>query len=245
MELSTITGVRYCHYTSVENARRILSAERLYLSKMDNMNDISEAELHKNDEYMTFSTCFCHSESKNIPMFYLYSGIDGKGCRIEMSAAKIKSIIRNVEIYPVNSKNICLKKPLNSEDYIIDYDWVHYISNNGFGSYRGKEGKWYTSFEDACKNEDVYFFLKNYIWRYEKEFRIIVRVKKDFPYKRIALRVPVKEKENSISITCGPELGKSEVDGIREEFNTYGIQKINSFSDDHIKISMNLVKRNL
>ena len=245
IKINDINGVKYCHYTNLDCARKIIADERIFLSKMDAMNDSSETELHANDMKAVFSTCFCHSEAKSIPMFYLYSGIDGKGCRLEFTAAKIKELLRNIEVYPVNKEMKCLKKRIPSEDFDVMFDWIHYIASDGFGYYRGRVCTNFTSFEEASNPEsDIYNFIKNPVWRYENEFRIVIRMKKDCSYERVAIHIPCKEQERGISITCGPELSLSEVEAIREEFNEYGIQHIHSYSHEKIKIEMKLVSRN-
>lgn len=87
------SGTRFCHYTTIDSARKIISGETIYLNCFDNMNDLSERDDHKYEKDQVFTVSFCHSETKSIPLFYLYSGIDGKGCRMEFSAAKLREMI--------------------------------------------------------------------------------------------------------------------------------------------------------
>ena len=111
IDLNEISGdKKFCHYTSLDNARKIVNSGTIRLSKFSQMNDITESKKHSGQEKQIFSTCFCHSSARSIPMFYLYSGIDGKGCRLEFTAAKIREILKVAEIYPVNNRHLLTKK---------------------------------------------------------------------------------------------------------------------------------------
>ena len=98
---------------------------------------------------------------------------------------------------------------------------------------------------EAIKGDrDKFYFVKNKVWEYEKEFRIVVCFHNEIMYDRIAVSVPIKEKERGISLTCGPEILNCEVEKIKEEFHEYGIQNIYAYSDEKIQIKMDLVNKN-
>jgi len=209
------------------------------------MNDITESNQHRDDLNRVFSLCFCNSESLNIPVFYLYGGIDGKGCRIQFTDSKLRKLINDCELYYVNKKNRCLKHLIPKDEYEIMYDWIYYISSDGYCEHHNDLGKHYDSFEQAvneltesCGN----YFVKNTIWKYENEFRIVVRFNKDVSYERIALKFNIRSNEKGISVKCGPEITNDEFNDIKNEFLEYDISKIEKSSQG--KIPMRLVEKN-
>lgn len=78
----------------------------IYLSKFSGMNDGDEEYYHMCENNRTFILSLCHSEANDIPLFYLYSGIDGKGCRLEFTKNKLLQILKG-DIVPVNKKIEC------------------------------------------------------------------------------------------------------------------------------------------
>ena len=87
---------KFCHYTSMESARKILSDGKIFLNRFSSENDKAEYFLHGDEDNKIFSCCLCNSEAINIPLYYLYGGIDGKGCRIQFTASKLSNMISPV-----------------------------------------------------------------------------------------------------------------------------------------------------
>ena len=240
-----MSETKYCHYTSIENASNILSSDCFFLSKFNSMNDLTEADLHNDEKDRVFSLSFCHSEAVNIPLYYLYGGIDGKDCRIQFSQAKLNELKNNCEIYYVNKKQHLLKQVVNPSNYDIIYDWIYYVSSDGSCNYHNQECSKYKNFNDALndlKKNDLHYFLKSRIWKFEKEYRIIVKFHTDIIYPRIALKFNLKNKESGLSVMCGPEISQQELSDFKEEMHDYGIANVDKISDK--KISMKLVERN-
>ncbi len=241
------SNTKFCHYTTLENARSILSGECFFLSPFEKMNDGLEVEWHKDDKESAYVLSFCNSESLNIPMFYLYGGIDGKGCRIQFTDTKINEIVDNCRISYVNKQHKLLKTAVSSSSYEIHFDWVYYVTSDGWVEHR-TEGKLpYKDFKEAMdelKKESKHFFIKNKVWNYENEFRIIVVFKEKIRYDNIAIRFNVKEKDRGISMFLGPEMDSVETESVRKEFTDYGITEDRIICDNKHPLKMNLVERN-
>lgn len=238
-------ATKMCHFTSMENARNILSASTFYLSKFNAMNDLVEARLHEDENDKIFCLSFCHSEAMNIPLFYLYGGIDGKGCKLQFSIAKIKEMFSNQTLYYVNKSNKRLRKPIENADYSIDFDWIYYITSSGYYEYRNeKVGQFptYDAVMQELKCKEKHYYVKNKIWKFEKEFRIIVKFSKPVKYDKIALEFDIKDNDKGISLVCGPENTEEDIENIKQEFQEYGISNIIPSSVN--AISMKLCERN-
>jgi len=243
MEIKSNT--KFCHFTSIDNARNILSSESFFLSKYSKMNDLAESKIHEKQDRRAFVLCFSNSEALNIPAFYLYGGIDGKGCRIQFTDARIRSLINDSDIYYVNKQNKPLKKAVSKSEYRIYYDWIYYISRDGYCEHKSERKQFGSSIDTALQElekDNKHFFVKSPIWRYENEFRIVVVFEKDIPYDRISIKFAMNNKNSGVSIMCGPETKPEEYEQLKAEFRDYGVNKFKSSSD--YAISMNLVDRN-
>lgn len=74
LEEKKLTHRKYCHYSSINIVNKILENQFFILSESQSVNDRKES--NENNE---FFLCFSATDSENIPMWYLYGGIDGKG----------------------------------------------------------------------------------------------------------------------------------------------------------------------
>ena len=208
------------------------------------MNDLAEADLHADENQRVFVLSLCNSEALNIPAFYLYGGIDGKGCRIQFTAAKMKEILDSCSVSFVNKQMRRLKKTVSPSDYDVFYDWIYYISSNGFCEH-GNEIASYGDFNNAVetlKKYNKHYFIKSPIWKYENEFRIVVLFHKNIPYERIALNYRIKDNDRGISVKLGPETSQEEYRSLTDEFLDYGISNCKQSSDQRIR--MDLIARN-
>lgn len=236
-------NTKYCHYTTQDNARNILCDGSILLSKFESMNDQMEYEHHKNDQNKVFSACFCHSEAFNIPLFYLYGGIDGKGCRVQFSKARLNEIIKNGHIYYVNKSKKTIKKAIDPSKYHIYMDYIYYVTSNGYCKHEGEE-KEYGSLENFLQvMGEKRFFVKNPIWKFEKEYRIIVVFDEDIKYDKIALCFPTKANDAGISVVVGPEMSNEEYEAFQSEIQDYGIRKCKKVSETN-RVKMGLVEKN-
>ena len=176
MDLQSST--KFCHYTSLSSTREIISSEQFFLSKYNNMNDLVERDKHIDEKNKIFSLSLCNSEALNIPLFYLYGSIDGKGCRIQFTDAKLREVINSAEIYFVNKHNKLLRQKITSDKYQILYDWIYYISSNGYCEHHNDIPRQYDDFDTAYSElslNNKHYFVKSPIWKYEKEFRIVIK----------------------------------------------------------------------
>ena len=243
MEIQSRT--KFCHFTSLDNARNILASESFFLSKYSKMNDLAEKKIHEIHNDRVFVLCFSNSEALNIPAFYLYGGIDGKGCRIQFTDTKMREIINHSSIFYVNKNYKILKKPIPPSEYTIYFDWIYYISKNGFCEHKNDKSNDYSSIDEALvdlEKENKHFFVKNPIWKYENEFRVVVVFKNAISYDSVALKFEIKDNDKGISVVFGPETEQKEYLELSKEFRDYGISKFKSSTS--YAISMNLVQRN-
>lgn len=225
------------HYTSLETADKILESKSMYLNTISSMNDIDEIELHKTDKDFTNCLCLCNSNTEKIPMWYLYSGIAGKGMAIGFPPSNMLKLISSIEtLHSVDDKRI-LKKDV---DFDIECGWIFYRHKDEAGRVKFK-GKNYLlkDYENFPKDN---FFIKAYPWEYEKEFRIVVKNKTGEKYEH--LKLDISSVYDKLKLKRAPEISDNEFYELLP--NLAGIKKFlqSKVEKSNLQINMNLFRRN-
>lgn len=235
----------FYHYTSLDKARLILNngnSSYFFMSKLCDTNDQDEINLHKTANEKIYILSFSNSDAKkeDIPLWYLYGGILGDGIKIGFSSKELLEIINNMDtVFEVKNDQVTKRKyEFKRNDYEVECGWIWYINGNE-AKYKNKE---YKIIDFSDKNDFVHnYFIKNYDWNYEKEFRIIVKMKKEVPEK-IAIEIP-KNKNGVVdcSIITGPNKN--------DENNCKNISEILNISENNVShhtlhMKMNLLEKN-
>ena len=185
----------YYHYTSIDTLNNILSGGNLWLTSFgkENSNDIIEREWYKENGKYLFSVCFSTGTSESLPLWYLYSGIDGKGARIRLKKKTMTNFYNKLSSNDVplflaamskNKKEIdpSTKIPLNQGQYEIKLQDILYVGKDSekTDTYRIKYNG------NTCNNinlseyntilNEYPAFLKGLIWFYEKETRLQIEI---------------------------------------------------------------------
>ena len=95
--LKLSSNYTFWNYTSIGNLNKILESGYFFASNLAIMNDKNEKELHLNNSESVHALCFCNSNTEKIPMWYLYSGITGKGCALGVTPAKMRDWLRTTK----------------------------------------------------------------------------------------------------------------------------------------------------
>ncbi len=225
----------FWYYTSIDTASKILSGRKFYVNTLSTMNDKAEAQLHEKVANNVHALCFCNSDTEKIPMWYLYAGLTGEGVSIGFTPARMLEFIRSIQTAEVVETGEVIKAGIDFEIYP---GWVYYRDSARRINFKGK---WYDVFGDLkCFNEDNYF-IKDYSWEYEREFRIVMKTKDTMG--KVAVYIP-EEIISSIKVRFGPELERSylqkkikKYDGLR------GLSKDQCLYSK-LNICMNLFERN-
>ena len=246
--LEISSSYTFWNYTSIGNLNDILKSGYFFASNLAIMNDKNEKELHPNNSESVHALCFCNSNTEKIPMWYLYGGITGKGCALGVTPAKMRDWIRMIkEVYVVveedGEKKPDPKQALSVEkDVSLECGWVFYRKGKSEIFYKNK---WHRiAEEDYDEFENDNFFIKDYPWEYEREFRILIKNKTGKNHDRLAIKIPEKIYP-SLKLRLAPELTEkkfqSEVKDL-EGFQKFFISSKAKESD--LKISMDLLNRN-
>lgn len=246
--LKLSSNYTFWNYTSIGNLNKILESGYFFASNLAIMNDKNEKELHLNNSESVHALCFCNSNTEKIPMWYLYSGITGKGCALGVTPAKMRDWLRTIkEVYVVvgegKEKKADTEQVLSvGKDVSLECGWVFYRKGKSEIFYKNK---WHRiTEEDYDEFENDNFFIKDYPWEYEREFRILIKNKTGKNHDRLAIKIPEKIYP-SLKLRLAPELTEkkfqSEIKDL-EGFQKFFISSKAKESD--LKISMDLLNRN-
>lgn len=241
---------KFSHYTAKSTVEKILSPENrqdkicFFVRRIADMNDPDEAKLHENDggSKKAFALCFAYSRDESLPMWYLYGGITGEGADISLTPDKMAKIINGVDsVYGVHDGKADMRQRfVKGQDFDIECGWVFYRDRKE----RIRYGDDFYSITDD-ENDFLYenYFVKNYIWHYEKEFRIVFKFKTSVIPEKIAVFSDKAMLKSGLRLTYAPNVECTE-DEPKADEQRYGLNK-NKVGCSKIKARLELLERNI
>lgn len=226
----------FWHYTKAQNLPKIFNpGEKDYTFLCNNltqMNDLTERS--RTNARNVFVFCFCNTESEKIPMWYLYGSLTGNGIAIGFTPSKMLEFLNSINyVYgtrTIDNATSSEKIPINTLD--IKYGWIYYVKYERNKTEFYYKQKFYeiTDFDTNCNN---FYFLKEYAWNYEKEFRIVIIDKENRNFDNILLPIPknlAKQLKLKVGTTFAHQSYKLPMEGSKIKRST-------------LKIKMDLLKR--
>lgn len=181
MEDREYKHTNYFHYSDIKGINGILENKKIWISSMMYSNDAKENDAFGDETYRYFQLCFSTGKSENLPLWFLYSGVNGNGARINFPKKSIKKLLdpSNLKIELVETasdKKIELWPNINCELSFRDILYRQHmekqcrIIHNCISNFCIEE-KALKKYEENYRG-----FIKDPIWFYEKEARILVKV---------------------------------------------------------------------
>lgn len=230
----------FWYYTNLDTASKILDKNSFWVSNLSLMNDESEKELHSSHSEKVHALCFCNSKTEKIPMWYLYAGITGKGVSIGLTPRVMKDFINSIDCLGVVDSDRILEK---NKDFELQYGWVFYRKSDNVFKFKGKFYSISKSESEINNFVEGNFFIKDYPWEYEKEFRIVFINKTDISQNRLKIKF-TDAILSKLKIRLGPEMVKE--DSYKEIFKLRGFEKyfVSKLISSNLNIKMDLLRRN-
>lgn len=214
----------YYHYTSINNVSKILNSKQIRLTRLStSANDLLEKEHYAKFGNNIFSLCFSTGTSESLPLWYLYSGIDGCGARIGLKRRSFSQLINSptfllIEVeskYPYNA----IGEPLvlRPKDYMCQCRDILYIGqdpqNNDIfrAKYNGQVKNGLPKDTANSLKKEYARFTKGLIWFYEKETRLQVEItNKEIldSEKAYAVGLKLDDIYDEMSVRLAPEYGE-------------------------------------
>lgn len=225
----------YYHYTTAKAVDSILSGNSFWVSNVSGFNDTIDKKQFGNEEKFCFSLCFSTGTSENLPLWYLYSGINGKGARISISKSSIQCLVQEstFKLCEFNDNKTIASSfaPITldrEKDLVCTFRDVLYYNQVVEGKTRLKYNTMTNNdFPDSEFNkykERHSGFCKSLIWFYEKETRLVLRLnseirKKIDSTKKYVIVMKFNEAvRKKMKITFAPNVTKSDMENIEKEY---------------------------
>ncbi len=240
-DLKEFSSTSFWHYSKFDTIDKILDSKCFWAGRLDKMNDINETDLHKSDDAgkRKYILCFCNSNSEKIPMWYLYGGIQGNGASIGFTPAKMRDFIESInEVKAVYDNDKGKKTLIRGNDFKIAYGWIFY-RKTGEKNKINYKNDWY-AISDPYNIEKDNYFIKDYPWNYEKEFRIIIDIDSKEECEHVEIAIP-DSIYKFLKIKLGPEC-----DSDTDIFKYKGYSKWAKAQvlSSELGINMNLLNKN-
>ena len=215
----------FWQYTRTDSIKYILGGGCFWVNSISGMNDVYESRLHEDRKADIFVQSFCNSDTEKIPMSYLYGGITGKGASIGFTPDVMRSYIRSIryvtELTEKTDGGRTVFEPGErleiGKDFELRTGWVFYTKYRRDES--GNADR--KTYARVCHRNTFYnvedpdafftenYFIKDYPWEYEKEFRIVLINLTGREIKKIKIDLPEEfrtKKNRKIKVRLGPEI---------------------------------------
>ena len=249
----------YFHYTGLSGIDGILNSKSFWISSFRAFNDKAEAKKLRNPE-LYFSLCFSTGLNENLPLWYMYSGLTGRGGRLRLTNRGIAKLLENAT-YELSEKDssgkpVGHRTPLEPGRMIdITFGDVLYCGDGNNANLDMKYNTMTNHIFPISEKEKLYNrfegFVKSLIWYYEKETRLLIRLTGEAeklvdPEKDYMIILHFDESVYKMfTLTFGPEFR-----GIENDLNKYKHIKDFMINTSKVKksayageIEMNLCKR--
>ena len=229
----------FWHYTKLSTVEKILESRCIHVSSFAGMNDLDETDLHWEKRGDVFALCFSNTGTEKIPMWYLYSGIDGNGAAIGITPTSMISFVSSIEHVTVLDGKYKDKMLNRGMDFDVQFGWVYYNPPEQHDRFFYKN-KWYRITDNPelfLKNN---FFLKRYPWEYEQEFRIVFVNKRKETFPKIS--VPISDKLISeMRLMLAPEIDRKTTEETIAKYPEIRENLYRNIKKSKLAINMNLL----
>lgn len=173
----------FYHYSKLKNIEKILESKSFLLFNPGDSNDPAEKEIENKEQ--KFMICFSTGINENIPLWYLYGGVNGQGGHLSLTKSQIYDIINDGKYSLVETADKQIVKDgdaiiLSKADYKCTIQDIVYYKNND--EYVTLKYNTMTNNEKIFCDDFIEFknrnkeFVKSLVWYYEKETRILIEI---------------------------------------------------------------------
>lgn len=181
----------FFHYTNLGAIDKILEKPSFRISQVKRFNDKKDVAQFgtKEEQKRFFSICFSSGVNENLSLWYLYSGMNGKGGCLRFTRNKLMNLIEKgifsiVEYDYDKNEEVGIPTVLKKDvDMNIEFKDVLYARIDKSGKNVSLKYNTMTNYNNLSVEEyDKYVknnrgFQKSLIWYYEKETRLLIEIK--------------------------------------------------------------------
>lgn len=171
LRVDEVKGALYSlfHYTNANAFANIISGNAIWLSRIDQMNDLTESF---SDADKTYVFCLTAVPTENVAMWIGYGLPRKDAIRVRFSGKELKSICGQATVYPIEGNVVNMRKPLSCT---ISLQYVGYVSRSG-KSVHVADVIYKIPQVESNVMEKCGSFIKTLGWKYEQEIRLVVKL---------------------------------------------------------------------
>jgi hypothetical protein len=169
--IDDVKGALYSlfHYTNAESFGKIVSGNAIWLSRIDQMNDLTESF---SDADKTYAFCLTAVPTENVAMWIGYGVPRKDAIRVRFSGKELESICGQATVYPVEDNVVNMRKPISCT---ASLQYVGYMSRSGKRVYV-RDSIYKIPDKEFNLMEKCGSFIKRLGWKYEQEVRLVVKI---------------------------------------------------------------------
>lgn len=212
----------FYHYTNRGALKGIIASQKLYLSRSDTLNDSLEGNKSKTKN--AYIASFVFREPESLPMWAMYAFPYQDGLRLRFKRAAMNQVIRQFnkspKVYSAENGLVipgCGKGELSVMDVAYAHD--NYLEYNGD---KNINNLFFDNVKKSLSKDTILnWAIKHDAWIAEREVRLILKLEKAIPDKKVAIDFSSALK--SFEIMCGPCMNVMEIDPIVKKIASISI----------------------
>lgn len=221
----------YCHYTNLDSINKILGSKTFRISNVTCFNDMKDQEQFLPQSHLFYTMCFSTGINENLSLWYMYSGMDGRGGRFVFTSSQIKKLLKKAtymlceldERNEQKSNIAILNEGKSMESTFADVIYWHekgdsiQLKYNTMTNYKLSKSEYKKVRGDLIGRE------KGIVWYYEKETRLIVKIigevaKNIDPHKQYFVEMTIPDEVyRAMKISLAPEIVEDDINKILEK----------------------------
>ena len=202
----------FFHYTTLETLQGMLKNRRLFLTRMDKLNDAMECNAAPERKKRVYIASFSFGRPESVAMWYMYGTPSKKGIRLTIPNRAITQTINGFEKNPVIFSTETGKEITTEQIPVLKMIDVVYAHNGSLEHNKEKLLRKQGEFVITAKADpELAFFVKNEIWLSENETRMVLEFEKELPGDLVKVAIDFDYAINNLEITANPCFNQKDI----------------------------------
>ena len=234
----------FFHYTTLGSLRGMLESRRLYLTRMDKLNDAMECRAAEDRKKRVYIASFSFGTAESMAMWSMYGAPYKQGVRLTIPKRAITGTLKDFAKKPVlYSTETGHEIPFGGSAALKMMDVV-YAHNSSLEHRREKLLKKQGDFVIDAKDDPVLACcIKNEIWLAECETRMVLELEEELPGDEEQVAIDFGCAVDNLEVTGSPCLSSDELKRELKNFGNVKIKESVAYSQVYFKECKDCKKR--
>lgn len=211
-------------YTTLDALQGMLKSRRLYLTRMDKLNDALECRSAEERKKRVYIASFSFGTAESMAMWSMYGAPYKQGIRLTIPKRAITGTLKDFAKHPVLYSTETGHEISFGGSAALKMMDVVYAHNGSLEHRREKLLKKQGDFViDAKDDPELAFCIKNEVWLAECETRMILELEEELPGDEDQVAIDFGHAVDNLEVTGSPCLSLGE---LKKELKNFGKDKI-------------------